>query len=96
LVFNFLIVFAPSTEYGIMVDAGPSETQAHIYNWNSDVQPISTVSEAVLKQKIPISKAHKNITLISDIFEPIIQFIVDKIPPRNYPKHPIFVYANSF
>ena len=84
-----------------MVDAGSSGTRAHIYKWEKtrgipNVEPVPSKENGfVLKQNIPIAKAHKNITIISDIFEHIIKFAVERIPSLHIPNTRIFVYATA-
>lgn len=92
----------PKIKYSVMVDAGSSGTRAHIYQWEKARRGIPNVIPSpskenglVLKSKIPLAKSHKNITIISEIFMPIIKFATENIPTKNFPTTRIFVYATA-
>ena len=88
-------------KYAIMIDAGSSGTRAHIYHWFKtgslpNVQPAPDRHNGwVLKSKVPLAKAAKNLSKIQEIFDPIIKFGVEKIPKRMSPETRIFVYATA-
>lgn len=92
----------PKLKYSIMVDAGSSGTRAHIYQWEKTRKGLPNVIPSpskknglVLKSKIPLAKSHKNVTIISEIFKPIIKFAAENIPPKYFPTTRIFVYATA-
>lgn len=89
-------------KFSVMVDAGSSGTRAHIYQWEKTRKGLPNVIPSpskenglVLKSKIPLAKSHKNVTIISEIFTPIIKFAAENIPPKYFPTTRIFVYATA-
>ena len=90
-------------KYAIMIDAGSSGTRAHCFLWEKSrgvpqVQPARdpiTKEIWLIKSKIPLKKANKNSELISQIFDPIIQYYSQRIPPKFLIKTRIFVYATA-
>jgi Golgi nucleoside diphosphatase len=90
-----------ATRYGIMIDAGSSGTRAHIYTWQKskgipNVQPAPNSSSGwVYKVKIRLADAAKDISVISTIFKPIIEFAAQRIPSEFLPQTRIFVYATA-
>lgn len=90
---------ASKRRYGIMIDAGSSGTRAHLYSWEStkgipNVQPYPD-KNAFKKIPIPLAKAAKNISVISDIFTQIISFAARNLPPGDLSKTRIYVYATA-
>lgn len=89
------------TRYGIMIDAGSSGTRAHIYTWEAtkgipNVQPAPNASNGwVLKKKIRIADAAKNMSVIPAIFDDVIIFASQRIPAEYLIKTRIFVYATA-
>lgn len=102
VLFSFFILFSFSKQrYGIMVDAGSSGTRAHIFTWQStkgipNVQPASNGTHPYLhKVKIPLAKAAKDMSLIEEIFKPIIIYASQKIPSSYLSKTRIYIYATA-
>ncbi|OHS96566.1 hypothetical protein TRFO_37275 [Tritrichomonas foetus] len=99
----FLLSFSFSkTRYGIMIDAGSSGTRAHIYTWKStkdipNVQPAPANGSKpwLIKIKIPLASAAKNMSLIDTIFKQVIIYASERIPAAYLEKTRIYVYATA-
>lgn len=86
----------PTSEHGIILDAGSSSTKIRIYSWPEQIDGVPTFNE-VYYEKVPpgISAFLDNVSEIPAYIEAIFQKLRDEIPETLWPVTPVYFLATA-
>lgn len=97
---------SPNQTYGVIVDCGSSGTRAHLYEWDTnksypellhDIEPMRDENgKPITKKVVPgLSSLADTPEEANDYIQPIIDFVVSKIPAHRLPYTGVYILATA-